>query len=68
MPISYIRLLPLLEEFELAQVAACGPADGSTHWSSYRLAKEVGVSQSTVGQDVAAIWAPTAPVEQLYGQ
>jgi hypothetical protein len=35
-----------------------GPTDGSTHWSSYRLAKEVGVSQSSV----AAIWAPTALV------
>jgi hypothetical protein len=26
------------------------PTDGSTHWSSYRLAKEVGVSQSTVSR------------------
>jgi hypothetical protein len=27
-----------------------GPSDGSTHWSSYRLAKELGVSQSTVSK------------------
>jgi transposase len=26
------------------------PTDGSTHWSSYRLAKELGVSQSTVSR------------------
>jgi hypothetical protein len=31
-----------------------GPRDGSTQWSSYRLAKEVRVSQSSA----AAIWAP----------
>ena len=26
------------------------PSDGSTHWSSYRLAKELGISQSTVSR------------------
>jgi transposase len=55
-------------EARILEVTRRGPTDGSTHWSSYRLAKEVGVSQSTVSPSVAAIWAPTAPVAQLYGQ
>jgi len=48
-------------EARILEVTRRGPTDGSTHWSSYRLAKEVESS-------VAAIWAPTAPVAQLYGQ
>src|SRR5260221_11603587 len=35
-------------ETRLFELTRRGPTDGSTHWSSYRLAKEVGVSQSTV--------------------
>ena len=27
-----------------------GPADGTTHWSSYRLAKKLGISQSSVSR------------------
>jgi transposase len=35
-------------EARILELTRRGPTDGSTHWSSYRLAKEVGVSQSTV--------------------
>jgi len=37
-------------EARILEVTRRGPTDGSTHWSSYRLAKEVGVSQSTVSR------------------
>jgi transposase len=37
-------------EARILEVTRRGPSDGSTHWSSYRLAKEVGVSQSTVSR------------------
>jgi transposase len=37
-------------EAGILEVTRRGPTDGSTHWSSYRLAKEVGVSQSTVSR------------------
>src|ERR1700686_3186121 len=37
-------------EARILEVTRRGPTDGSTHWSSYRLAKEGGVSQSTVSR------------------
>jgi transposase len=37
-------------EARILEVNRRGPTDGSTHWISYRLAKEVGVSQSTVSR------------------
>src|SRR6266403_422970 len=37
-------------EARILELTRRGPTDGSTHWSSYRLAKEVGVSQSTVSR------------------
>src|SRR5260221_235160 len=37
-------------EARILELTGRGPTDGSTHWSSYRLAKEVGVSQSTVSR------------------
>jgi transposase len=37
-------------EARILELTRRGPTDGSTHWSSYRLAKEVGVSQSTVSK------------------
>jgi transposase len=37
-------------EARILELTRSGPADGATHWSSYRLAKEVGVSQSTVSR------------------
>lgn len=37
-------------EAQILELTRRGPSDGSTHWSSYRLAKEVGVSQSTVSK------------------
>src|SRR6202034_4666503 len=37
-------------EARILEVTRRGSTDGSTHWSSYRLAKEVGVSQSTVSR------------------
>jgi hypothetical protein len=37
-------------EARILELTRSGPADESAHWSSYRLAKEVGVSQSTVSR------------------
>jgi transposase len=37
-------------EARILELTRRGPSDGSTHWSSYRLAKELGVSQSTVSK------------------
>ena len=37
-------------EARILELTRRGPTDGSTHWSSYRLAKQVGVSQSTVSR------------------
>jgi transposase len=37
-------------EARILELTRSEPTDGSTHWSSYRLAKEVGVSQSTVSR------------------
>src|ERR1700693_2493516 len=37
-------------EARILEVTRRGPTNGSTHWSSYRLAKEVCVSQSTVSR------------------
>ena len=37
-------------EARILELSRSEPTDGSTHWSSYRLAKEVGVSQSTVSR------------------
>src|SRR5580704_5123902 len=37
-------------EARIVEWTRCEPTDGSTHWSTYRLAKEVGVSQSTVSR------------------
>src|SRR6266446_7500879 len=48
-------------EARILELSRSEPTDGSTHWSSYRLAKEVGVSQSSV----APIWTPTPPFAQL---
>src|SRR5499427_8796579 len=37
-------------EARILELTRRGPTEGSTHWSSYRLAKEIGVSQSTVSR------------------
>ena len=37
-------------EARILELTRRGPKDGSTHWSSYRLAKELGISQSTVSR------------------
>jgi transposase len=37
-------------EARILELTRRGPTDGSTHWSSYRLAKEMGLSQSTVSR------------------
>jgi transposase len=37
-------------EARILELTRREPTDGSTHWSSYRLAQEVGVSQSTVSR------------------
>jgi hypothetical protein len=37
-------------EARILELTRRKPTDGSTHWSSYRLAKELGVSQSTVSR------------------
>jgi hypothetical protein len=37
-------------EARILELTRCGPNDGSTHWSSYRFAKELGTSQSTISR------------------
>lgn len=37
-------------EARILELTRRGPNDGSTHWSSYRLSKELGTSQSTVSR------------------
>ena len=37
-------------EARILELTRLGTSDGSTHWSSYRLAKELGISQSTVSR------------------
>src|ERR1700732_1232095 len=37
-------------EARILEVTRQGPADGTTHWSSYRLARELGLSQSSVSR------------------
>ncbi|MGA8657841.1 MAG: helix-turn-helix domain-containing protein [Chthoniobacterales bacterium] len=39
-----------LTEARILELTRRKPTDGSTYWSSYRLAKEFGVSQSTVSR------------------
>src|ERR1700675_2959765 len=48
-------------EARILELTRSEPTDGSTHWSSYRLAKEGGGSQS----GVAGIWAATHPSRTL---
>jgi hypothetical protein len=40
----------LKTEARILELARSGPHDGSTHWSSYRLAQELGLSQSAVNR------------------
>ena len=40
-------------EARILEATRQGPADGTTHWSSYRLAKKLGVSQSSVSRSGA---------------
>ena len=37
-------------EARILEATRRGPTDGRTHWSSYRLAKELGISQSSVSR------------------
>src|ERR1700748_275998 len=37
-------------EARILEVTRQGPTDGRTHWSSYRLARELGISQSSVSR------------------
>src|ERR1700674_4973221 len=37
-------------EARILEVTRQGPADGTTHWSSYRLARKLGISQSSVSR------------------
>jgi transposase len=37
-------------EARILELTRLGTSDGSTHWSSYRLAKKLGISQSTVSR------------------
>jgi transposase len=37
-------------EARILEATRHGPTDGTTHWSSYRLAKELGISQSSVSR------------------
>src|SRR5258707_2091877 len=38
------------ETARILEATRQGPTDGTTHWSSYRLAKELGISQSSVSR------------------
>ena len=55
-------------EARILELTRRGPSDGSTHWSSYRLAKEVGGQSVDGEQSVAAILAAATPLPLLYGQ
>src|SRR5260221_4460225 len=37
-------------EARILEATRQGPTDGTTHWSSYRLAKELGISQSSMSR------------------
>src|ERR1700748_122990 len=37
-------------EARILEATRGGPTDGTTHWSSYRLARELGISQSSVSR------------------
>src|SRR4030088_13920 len=37
-------------EARILEATRQGPTDGTTHWSSYRLARELGISQSSVSR------------------
>src|SRR5258707_2375432 len=52
-------------EARILELTRRGPTDGSTHWSSYRLAKELGVSQSTVSRGWRPIWVAPPPFRRL---
>src|SRR3984893_8709153 len=41
---------PPQREARIVELTRRGPTNGSTHWSSYRLAKELAISQSTVSR------------------
>src|SRR5260221_2766917 len=45
-------------EARILELTRRGPTDGSTHWSSYRLAQEGGVSRSTGRPVSREIWIP----------
>src|SRR6202162_6525199 len=45
-------------EARILEVTRRGPTDGSTHWSSYRLAQEGGGSQSTGRRGWRRFWLP----------
>jgi len=49
------------DEARILELTRREPTDGSTHWSSYRLAKEVGVKSVDGQSSVAAIWTATPP-------
>jgi transposase len=55
-------------EARILELTRRGPTDGSTHWSSYRLAKELGISQSTVSRVWRQFVTPTPPFAELHGQ
>ena len=44
------RTRTALTEARILEATRQGPTDGTTHWSSYRLAKELGISQSSVSR------------------
>src|SRR6201995_5564785 len=47
---SQLRTRTAEREARILEATRRGPADGTTHWSSYRLAKKLGMSQSSVSR------------------
>src|SRR5260221_6610081 len=47
---SHMRTRTAETEARILEATRQGPTDGTTHWSSYRLAKALGISQSSVSR------------------
>src|SRR6516225_7974203 len=53
-------------EAKILKATRKGPGDGTTHWSSYRLAKHLGVSHTTVHRVWAPVWHSTPSLKALH--
>jgi len=55
-------------EAKILEATRKGPRDGTTHWSSYRLAKYLGVSHTTVYRVWRQFGIQATPAAALYGK